>query len=1029
MCQKFLLLFLLSVACWLSLPARQPSLYFDRLTTQDGLSHNKVNCMLRDRRGFMWLGTNDGLNRYDGHNFVVFQHKPGDTTTISGNIINDILEDEQGVLWIATADGGLSRYDYTQPSHRQFKQYRHWPGNPHSLPVNILNKLLLDPQGYLWIGTSGMALLRFDRVTGQFTEPVPHGTRTILDLEMDRAGLLWVGRVGGGMLKVNPRTLQYETEAAYNDLYAKLPHVTITSIFADQEKQVWFGSWDKKLYCRSTVTGAEKVYEQSAAPFSFKNDEITSFTPDIQGRLWMGGRFEGLHVYDPKSGRFYNYQYDPAREGTIADNRINCLYTDSNGVIWVGTNRGISLHRPAQQQFAQTFLPAAPGTAGGDITIFDFYEREGRLWIGTSEGIYTREPGGGFQFHPITYKGARLRVTRFFEDVGGTLYVGTDYSLFRLDVTTFQVSLLPNTTQDRVMNKIIESKVVSVVRDTVDGHPVLITAPYGHFITYYDLVEQRWVSRHDTVKNVIDHFKLGDNNLIRKIYKTRDGRLWLTTATQGLGMRTRKGSPAMEFLYNDPGLGNGISSNHVFDVIEDVSGNLWVSTYGGGLHYFNPAKRSFTHIPASNNLLEGIQLDGRGQVWMISNGNLHRYDPLRKSYTSFDLPDIEKAGGVRGDIYKDRKGYLYVAGVNYFIAFDPHAVRDIRQAPQVFFTDFKIFNESYSHLLQQDKIRLRYNQHYFTVAFAAPDYSAGRHPQYAYMLEGRDHAWIDIGTRTAQEFSNLQAGDYVLKVRATNHAGDWYDKVASITITIIPPFWQQWWFYGLCALSAGLIIYTIYRYRIDQVLKQQAIRNKIAQDLHDNVGSTLSSISVYSQVAKIYHAQERKTDLQQTLEKISDTSGEMISEMNDIVWAINPRHDSMETILQRMESFARPLLASKGIAFHFDVEQGAKLVNLEMTHRKNFYLIFKEAVNNALKYAQCRQLCVTISLRHHFLELDVKDDGLGFDREKVAVHASQSLSGNGLRNMEMRAEEMKGIWTIDSEPGQGTRVRLRFPAG
>lgn len=1029
MCQKFLSLFLL-LSCWIWLPAQQHSLYFDRITTQNGLSHNKVNCIIRDQRGFMWFGTNDGLNRYDGHNFEVFQYKPGDSTTISGNIINDILEDEQGVLWIGTADGGLSRYDYKQPPRRQFKQYRHLPGDSNSIPVNILNKLLLDTQGYLWIGTSGMGLLRFDRVKEKFTRPITHGTRTILDLEMDKAGMLWVGRVGGGMLKVNPRNLGFETEAAYDDLYAKLPHNTITAIYADNDKQVWFGSWDKMLYRRSTVTGREEVFQRSRDPFSFTNDEISCFTTDTQGQLWMGGRFAGLHIYDAATGRFFHYQYDAAREGTIADNHINSLYTDSNGVIWMATNKGISIHRPTQQQFEQTFLPVGREGTGPAIKIYDFYERDGDLWIGTSEGIYIREAGSNdFILQPILYKGIKLGVTRFFEDVDGVLYLGTDYSLFRCDVGSFQVRLLPNTEKDRVMNKIIESRVVSVIRDTVDGHPVLMAAPYGHFIAYYDLVDKRWISRHDSLKNVIDRFKLGGNNLIRKVYKTRDGRLWLTTVTVGLGMRSKKDDPGIQFFKNDPAVPGSISSNHVFDLVEDGSGNLWVSTYGGGLHHFNLASGKFTHITASNNLLEGIQLDARGNVWMISNGNLHKYDPGKKSYTSFDLPDIEKAGGVSGDIFKDRQGRLYVAGTNYFIAFDPKEIHDTRRIPQVFFTDFKIFNESYCDLLQRDKIKLEYDQNYFTVAFAAPDFSASSNIQYAYILEGRDKDWMAIGERTSQEFSNLEAKDYILKVRATNSAGMWSEKVATIHITIIPPIWQRWWFYGLCALTTGLVIYGIYSYRIGQLLKQQAIRNKIAQDLHDNVGSTLSSISVYSQVAKIYHEQERQGDLQQTLEKISDTSGEMISEMNDIVWAINPRHDSMETILQRMESFARPLLASKGIAFHFEVEPGIQQVNLEMTRRKNFYLIFKEAVNNALKYAGCRNLWVKIGLRHHQIELEVKDDGVGFDMEKVHMYASQSLSGNGLRNMEMRAGEMKGVWHIKSEPGKGTIVQLRFPAG
>ena len=248
-----------------------------------------------------------------------------------------------------------------------------------------------------------------------------------------------------------------------------------------------------------------------------------------------------------------------------------------------------------------------------------------------------------------------------------------------------------------------------------------------------------------------------------------------------------------------------------------------------------------------------------------------------------------------------------------------------------------------------------------------------------------------------------------------------------VRIVIVPPFWATWWFYAICPVFTALIIYVLYRYRINELLKRQAIRNKIAQDLHDNVGSTLSSISVYSQVAKIYNTQKRGEELQQTLEKIGSTSSEMISEMNDIVWAINPRNDNMNTILTRMDSYARPLLTSQEILFHFTSDPDLKGMNLEMTKRKNFYLIFKESVNNALKYSKCKHLWVHIGIQHHQVVLMVKDDGVGFDMEKVHIHASQSMSGNGLRNMEMRAAEMKGTWKIESEPGKGTSVHLKFP--
>lgn len=1007
---------------WSSVAAQMPLLYFEKLTTQNGLSHNKVNCIIQDHRGFIWLGTDDGLNRFDGNNFEIFRHEPRNTATISGNIVTDLAEDKNGRLWIATADGGLTRYDYRLTPDKQFKQYRHIPGDTNSIPVNLINTLVLDKWGYLWLGTGGQRVVRFHPETEKFERLSFPGTRTILDLCLDSSGVLWAGREGGGILKINTRTLEYSMDKRYMDLYAKLPHKAVTALYADREQQIWFGSWDEILYRTRPASDTEELFQQKPVDYSFTADEIDCFTEDDQGNLWMGGRYKGIQIYDKRNGRFYHYAHDPAREGTIADNDVNCIYTDRTGKIWIGTGKGVSIHHPSQQQFIQTFLP---GYKERPVTIYDFYKMpNGHLWVGASEGIYIQERHI-FKHIPVTYKGNRLHVTKFFADEDGRFYIGTDYSLFSYNTSNHTIALLPNTEKDQVMNKIIDSRVVSIVRDTIENHPVLLVAPYGHFLAYYDLHDQRWISRRDTTKKILERFNLQEN-LIRKIYKDGKGRLWLATAKMGLGAWTRGELPWVEHLTNNPTRAASLSNNNVYDIAGDEQGNLWISTYGGGLNYFNTTTGYFEHIPATNNLLEGLQVDARGNVWMISNGDLHKYDPLRKAYTSFELPDIEKSGGVRGHIYKDPKGRMYVAGTSYFISFDPTAVKEVKPLPQVAFTDFKIFNQSFSHLLWKNEIKLKYNQNYFTISFAAPDFSTGRNMQYEYMLEGRDDTWIPIGNRNFEQFSNLPGGEYVFRVRATANAGLYTNQMASIRIVIIPPFWKTPLFYGICLIAAALIIYAVYRYRINELLKRQAIRNKIAQDLHDNVGSTLSSISVYSQVAKIYNQQQRTGELQQTLEKIGVTSSEMISEMSDIVWAINPRNDNMNTILQRMESYARPLLTSQGIVFHFTTDPAVKNVNLEMTRRKNFYLIFKEAVNNAIKYSGCKNLEVTIHIRNHQLELMVKDDGIGFDTEKVHIHASQSLSGNGLRNMEMRAAEMKGNLVMHSAPGKGTAIKLQF---
>ncbi|HTL10276.1 MAG TPA: two-component regulator propeller domain-containing protein, partial [Chitinophagaceae bacterium] len=788
---------------------------------------------------------------------------------------------------------------------------------------------------------------------------------------------------------------------------------------------IWYGSWDSVLYQYNQQQQQELLFQKNNQPNSFSNDDILGFAEDTAGNLWMAGRYKGLHLYQRSSGAFFNYRHDPSRDGTIPGNQVNCVYIDRQGILWTGTNKGIGKSSPLQQQFTQFFLPR---NAAEHITIHDLYETpQHDCWLATSAGIFVRKFGNNnFNRHTIRYKDTALNVTRFYQDARGRLFIGTNFSLFQLDTAHMSVRPLANTAADGVMNHIIQSSIISIAEDTLEGRPVLITSPYGHYLTYYDWARQQWISRLDSVRQIVNRLNIKDN-LIRKLYKSpSSGQLFIATAKEGLGVWQRQ---RQQFLFykNDPQKTNVLSNNNVFDMVEDGQQQLWLTTYGGGLHHFTPANGNTVHVAGSNNLLEGIETDASGNVWMISNGNIDKYNPRVSSYASFQLPDIEKTGGVHGRILKDNQGQLYVAGDGYFICFNPLAIKENRQAPAVFLTDFKISNQSHSHLLGNPAIRLPYDQNYISIEFAAPNFASGLPVQYQYRLNGLNENWTDIGTENKVSFSNLPPDTYTFSVRASNRPGTWYENATGIKIIIMSPFWQRWWFYVLALLAVAAVVYAVYHYRINEILSRQAIRNKIAQDLHDNIGSTLSSISVYSQVAKIYKQQKKEQQLQETLEKISETSADMIAEMSDIVWTINPRNDSMDMILQRMESYAKPLLASKSIHCHFTVDEHIRSINPGMTQRKNLYLIFKESINNALKYASCANLYVTLKKEHQIIELLVQDDGVGFNAASLQANMRQSLSGNGLRNIFMRAKEMNGHCEVISSPGQGTTIKLQFP--
>ncbi len=996
--------------------AQQQTPYFNTLRTDNGLSHNKVNCILQDKRGFIWFGTEDGLNRYDGKYFTVFRRTPGDTTCISGNIVSDLLEDENGIIWIATEDGGLSAYDYRQPSARQFRQYRYKADNENGIPENHINVIVDDHNGYLWVGTGNYRTRRFNKKTGEFSHPVKTGTTSILSLSVDASDTLWVGRAGGGLLKVNTRTLKFTGDKRYDDLYVRLPHVSVTSLFLDHNKDMWYGAWDKALYHYDHLKKTEEAFRFTPGKNSFPNDEINAFAEDKDHRLWMAAKDSGLVVYDQDQHHFYHYKHHPFIDGSIVNDHVNDVYIDRTGIVWVGTNNGISYHNPLYYPFKQTFLPET----GGDISIFDFYkDPAGRLWIGTNNGIFIKHPGKHtFEHRKLTYKGQQLAVTKFFADQDGTFYIGTDYTLFVYDTLKGTLTTLPNTESDPVMKKLIASRIVSIVKDTMRNHPVLIVSPYGHYLSYYDFTDKVWVTRSDSVRAILKRYNLKDN-LVRKMSKATNGNIWLATARHGLGDWPQKEGQQVKYLQD-------INNEDVYDIQEGQKGHIWVSSYGGGLNYLNVQTQKVQHITESSNLTEGLQTDEKGNVWMVCNGHIHKYDPSVRIYSCYDLPTLQKNGGVRGYMYKDNEGNIYVGGTNYYLTFNPRDIARINTEPPVYLTDFKIFNDSHSDLLQKRAVELDYTKNYFSIEFSAPEFS-GDNIQYSYMLAGVDKEWNNVGKRNFAYYSNLKGGDYTFMVKASNWKGVFGDRVTALRITIIPPFWTRWWFYLLCTVLIAGAIYLIYRYRINELLKRQEIRNGIAQDLHDSVGSTLSGISVYSEVARIYNEQHKSEQLKELLTTIGTTANEMISEMSDIVWAINPKNDHVSSIVKRMESYAKPLCTAKKIHFIFDCDQKIETLNLAMHQRKNFYLIFKEAVNNALKHAACSIIKVNISYRRNVLELNIQDDGIGFDHQAVQDPSVRSLSGNGLNNIRHRASEMKADLGIESEPYKGTYLKLSFP--
>jgi ligand-binding sensor domain-containing protein len=995
--------------------------FFKTIKTEQGLSHNKVNRIMEDSRGFIWIGTEDGLNRYDGRYFKIFHRTENGKGGIGGNIINDIYEDKEGIIWIATADGGLTKYDYRLAPAQQFKQFRFAPGKKFGIPENNILRIS-ESNGTLWLATSKSYVTRFNKTTERFDVPVKTGTRSILTLKQISADTLVVGRAGGGLLWINTRTLAFKQNERYKDLYKNHPHASVTGIYRDKTKNLWLSSWDNVLYKYSSADEAQGREGSVVAVPGAINDEVIPYAEDRHQQLWMGSKNSGLTIAD-SSGNFHNYKHDPLKEGTIANNRINHIFLSRSGIAWIGTDNGLSVYNPLFSTFKQHLLPLQ----ARDIKINDFHnDTADNLWIATSEGLYLRRAGNThYEHRKLSYKGAKLNISKIFIDPAGTFYLGTDYTLFVYNPKNNRLAVLPNTEKDPVMKKLISSRIVSIVYDSVGSHPALIVSPIGHYLTYYDFKEKRWISRADKQVDIISKFGIQDN-LIEKFTKTSSGKLWIATNKSGLGEWDIGKSRQIQYFGADENNRGSLRTSHVFDILPDASKGVWISTYGGGLNYFDSRSRKFTHVLESSNLTEGMEKDVQGNLWMIANGHVHMYEPRTKIYSCYDLPGVEKIGGLKGYIYRDASNKLYVAGMNTFVIFDPAKIARIKNEPDIYLTDFRIFNASYSHYLNQKTVNLDYKQNYFSIEFSAPDFS-GDNVFYAYKLEGLDKDWVQAGKINVATYANLSGGKYTFKVRATNWQTTRIQRYASIVIIIKPPFWMTWWFYLLVFIAFVIIGATIYVFRIQEIIKRQSIRNGIAQDLHDSIGSTLSSILVYTEVAKNHQEHKRPGKLSSVLGSIEAVSTEMISEMADIVWAINPKNDHVCGIIDRIKAYGMPLCEASSI--NFQVQAGVKILQipLDMKARKNLYLILKESLNNAVKYSDCSNLFVEITLKGKFIQFKIADDGKGFCPVKVQSEMNMSLSGNGLENLKLRAEELSASLTIWSEPNEGTLITLTMP--
>ncbi len=809
--------------------AQSPDLRFERISIDQGLSQNSVYALMQDRLGFLWIGTDDGLNRYDGYRFEVLRSRLGDPASLSHNRVRTLCEDSDGGLWIGTRNGGLNRYDR---SSRTVTRYRHDPSDPDSLASDVVWTVFLDRGGTLWVGTSRGLDRLVPSAGGSFRhlshipeDPSTIGHPVVRSLFEDRAGNLWIGtkrgldRLDSGRRSLRRHVPQPEgDDGGYN---------SIGAIHGDSRGRLWLGTWDGLMRFDPGTT-AFSFYDTDPSLPEGLNPSVRDIHEDAEGILWLATEGRGLLLFDPRSETFLaTVVHDPLRASSLSGDEVKVFLQDRSGAFWVGTSAaGLNKLDSAAKEFAHYRSdPAVPGGLSDDMIMAIHEDRAGTLWIGTRNGgLHRAAPGRitagragrrsgvlaagaveSFRADPRDPKSlARNDVRVILEDAAGVLWVGTEAGgLHRLEGDGFiryrHDPLDPATLRDNDVWALYE-----------DTGRTLWVGTYGGGL-----------SRYDPERDAFHHYSHEEedpgslvNDVVRAIFEDDEGALWIGTH-DGLdrlepGRNRRSGAPAFRHHRHDPRDPASLSSGEVLSIHQDAAGTLWIATHGGGLNRLLTATdasfRAYTEADGlPSNVVYGILEDQTGRLWMSTNRGLSRFDPDAELFRNYDVADgLQGLEFNSGAYFLGTGGEMFFGGIHGLNVFRPDHIEDNPYVPPVALTSFRKFNQEVA--LDTDpallsSVTLRHHDSVFSFSFSALSYVAQSKNQYAYRLVGFRDQWTELGTKRDVTFTNLDPGAYTLEVRASNNDGVWNDDGLSLAVFVEPPFWRTWWFRAAVAFA------------------------------------------------------------------------------------------------------------------------------------------------------------------------------------------------------------------------------------
>jgi PAS domain S-box-containing protein len=833
--KKFASLFLLLCIIFsIGLYCQKPKLQFQQFTIEQGLAQNSVYCILQDQKGFMWFGTEQGLNRFDGYTFVVHKSQYNNPNSLSNSYILSFHEAPDRIFWIGTNGGGVNRFD---PENYQFSHYLVDPESIDSLS-NIINVIFEDSPGELWIGTGGGGLKKFSRKSKIFTHypvkadnanPLKHNT--INAIYQDHTGSLWIG-TDGGLKLLNREMNQIDPVVMINK--------KVLAIYEDKQRQLWVGT-DNGFYKFEPNTRQLDYYQVPGDDAHFyRANMITVFYEDHLGVFWIGSEY-GLHIFDRKDKTYHSYYADPNDPYSLINNRISSIYEDHSGALWVGLQAGgLNKLSRTEQNFVHYYNnPKDPDSLIMRGVFAIYQDRDGVLWIGTfGEGLvaFNRKTAEfiNYRNHPENPKSlSDNKIWSICEDAQGMIWVGTaggGLNQFSRKTGTFSRYFHqpqnPNSLSSDFVSCIIEDREGNLWIATNGGLDKL------------DRQRKQFVHYKNNPK---DPNTLVHNNAY-VVYQDQSGALWIGTKG-GLSRFDPISQTFTSYTINarDP---NSPVHSSIYSLWEDQQGDIWIGTTDGLIKFNHKEGTFFSYTEKDglpNDVINGILEDHHGNLWLSTNKGVSRFNPGTGTFKNYGVADGLQSYEFSGGCYfKGQNGELFFGGLNGFNAFFPDSVIDNPYIPPVVITDFKIFDQSVpvgkevfgrvileKSITSLEAITLTHKHHTFSLEFAALNYIHSENNEYAYMMEGLERTWNYFGKRRFVTYANLAPGDYVFRVKASNNHGAWNEDGVSLKVTVLPPFWATWWFRVGLFILVAVLVFAAYRVRTRLILR----RNQELEDM------------------------------------------------------------------------------------------------------------------------------------------------------------------------------------------------------